>query len=261
MPDPVTGLIVGGTALLGGALKSNAAKDASKAQVNADALAIDEQRRQFDAIKQLLSPYVDKGVAALPGLDPYMDAGAGAIPGLEQFAQGGLPAFGQQMDILGLNGQGAQGAAISGIESSPLFQSLAQQGENSILQNASATGGLRGGNVQGALAQFRPAMLKSLIDQQYERLGGIAGMGAQATQNLFSTGVQTTQNTVGLGQNAAAGTGNAGMQSANNIGTLLQDQGAARAGSQMAQGNAWGSVLNLPAQFLGLKMGMGGGGF
>ena len=260
MPDPVTGLIVGGTSLIGGALQSSAAKSAGNAQANANALGIEEQRRQFDAIKELLAPYVEAGAGAIPGLDIYMDAGEGALGGLQQFAEGGLPAFTRQMDLLGINGGGAQEAAIAGIENSPLFHALASQGEDAILQNASATGGLRGGSVQGALAQFRPAMLKSLIDQQYDRLGGIAGLGAQVNQNLFSTGSQTRQNLVSLGQNAAAGTGNAGMQTGQNISSLLQDTGAARAGSALASGQAWGNVLNLPAQFMGLKMAMGGTG-
>lgn len=234
MPNPVTGLIVGGTSLLGGALQSNAAKKAGQAQANANAQGIEEQRRQFDALQKLLAPYVE--------------AGTGALPGMEAYGQYGMPALTGQADILGLNGEGAQGSAISGIENSPLFQSLARQGEDAILQNASATGGLRGGNVQGALAQFRPAMLQQLIDQQYGRLGGMAGFGAGINQNLVS-----------MGQSSAAGVGNAGMQSANSIGTLLQDTGAAKAGAKIASGQAWGNVLNMPAQFLGLKMGMGKG--
>ncbi len=235
MPDPITGLIVGGTSLLGGVLKSSAAGKAANAQADANALGIEEQRRQFEAMRALLEPYVKSGTSAIPGLEGYGQYGQGALTG--------------QADILGLNGAGAQGTAISGIENSPLFQSLTRQGEDSILQNASATGGLRGGNTQGALAQFRPAMLNSLIDQQYGRLGGMAGFGSTITQNL-----------VNMGQNAAAGTGTAGLQSASNISNLYSDTGAARAGGALAQGNAWGGVLGLPAQFLGLKMGMGGTG-
>jgi hypothetical protein len=99
-----------------------------------------------------------------------------------------------------------------------------EQGENAILQNASATGGLRGGNVQAALAKFRPQLLNQLIQQRFQNLGGITS----------------------IGQNAAAGTGNAGMNSANQITNLLQQQGAAQAGAALASGNAqaqaWGGV-------------------
>jgi hypothetical protein len=84
------------------------------------------------------------------------------------------------------------------------------------LQNASATGGLRGGNVQGALGQFRPALLNQFIEQQYGRMAGIAGMG----------------------QNAAAGVGAAGMNTANQIGTQFGNIGQAQANQALARGQA-----------------------
>lgn len=209
MPDPVAG-IVAGTSLIGGALQSSSAGKAADAQAQANAMGVAEQRRQFDALQALLKPYTDAG----------------------------QPALGGMMDLAGLSGGVSQQQAIAAQESSPLFQALARQGEDAILQNASATGGLRGGNVQGALEQFRPELLNSFINQQFGRLGGLATMG----------------------QNSAAGVGAVGMQSADAISRLFADTGAARAGAAIAQGNAWGSALNLPAQFLGLKMGMGGKG-
>lgn len=124
-------------------------------------------------------------------------------------------------------GAQAQQQAIAGIESSPLFQSLLRQGEQGILQNASATGGLRGGNVQGALAQFRPAMLNQQIQQQLANFAGLAS----------------------LGQNAAAGTGNAGIQTGANVANLLNDTGQAQAYSALAGSNALAnSVSGLGAQ-------------
>tara|TARA_R110000868_G_scaffold85321_2_gene240138 strand:- start:420 stop:1280 length:861 start_codon:yes stop_codon:yes gene_type:complete len=114
-----------------------------------------------------------------------------------------------------------QQQAISGIAGGAGFQALARQGEEGILQNASATGGLRGGNVQGALAQFRPALLNQFIEQQYERLGGMAN----------------------LGQASAAGVGAAGMETATKIGEGFQNIGAARAGNKLAQAKMLGSIL------------------
>jgi hypothetical protein len=111
-----------------------------------------------------------------------------------------------------------------------------QQGEEAILSKASATGGLRGGNVQGALAQFRPAMLSKLIEDQYTKLGGM-----------------TT-----LGQRSAGGVGAAGMESAGSIADLLAQQGAALAGGDLGQAKAYGQILNLPAQVLGMQYGAGG---
>ena len=112
---------------------------------------------------------------------------------------------------------------------SPQFTALQQQGENAILANASATGGLRGGNTQGALAQFSPQLLAQLIEQQYGRLGQM-----------------TT-----IGQNSVAGVGSAGQNSSQNISNLLQQQGAAVAGGQIAAGNrtanSFGSLLKAGA--------------
>lgn len=182
-----------GSALIGGVVSSRASSRASNAQTAAADAGIAAQERQFAAVQKLLRPYVSAGTGAL-------DA---------------------QEDILGLDGASQQQRAIAAIRRSPQFAELTRQGENGILQNASATGGLRGGNTQGALAQFRPALLSALIDQQFARLGGLSSMGA----------------------NAAAGVGNAGMQTGNNISNLYGQIGAAQAGNALAQGAAVNSSI------------------
>ena len=235
MPDPVTGLIVGGTSLLGSAIQGSAAEDAEDAQYATNQAAQAEQRRQFDAIQKLLQPYVQSGTDAIGALSPY--------------AQAGAPALAQQQALLGLGGPQAQQQAIDALQNSPGFMAMAQQGENAILQNASATGGLRGGNTQAALGQFRPQLLQQYIDQQYGRLGGLTALGASTNQNLAQ-----------LGQAAAAGTASAGMQSAANLGNLLGQQGAIQAGGQLAQGQALGSALSIPAQLALFTRGAGGAG-
>jgi hypothetical protein len=101
---------------------------------------------------------------------------------LDPYASAGQNAIGAQADLTGANGPEAQAAAVSQIQNNPMFQSLLSQGENSLLQNASATGGLRGGNTQAALAQFAPQMLNQQIQQRFQNLGGIAGQGLAATQ-------------------------------------------------------------------------------
>lgn len=164
---------------------------------------IAEQRRQFDALVELMAPYVT----------------------------GGQEAFSQQQALIGLQGPEAQQKAIAGFEESPIFQSLIKQGEEAILQQGAATGGLRGGNIQLALSKFRPQVLNSLIEQQYERLGGL-----------------TT-----LGQSSAAGQATAGVQTGTNVSNLLGNQGAAIAGGQLAAGNRqrqiFGDVLGAAKTF------------
>jgi hypothetical protein len=201
MPNPAIGVAGAGLSLLQGEQARKAASRASGAQVQASQEAIAEQRRQFDAMQALLKPYTEAG----------------------------LPALKQQQALLGLAGPEAQQAAISAIENQPGFQAMLQQGENAMLQNASATGGLRGGNLQGALAQFRPQMLSQAIQDQYSRLGGMTA----------------------LGQQSAAGVGTAGMQTGRGIADLLGQMGAARAGGYLGQAQAQNQMLGGLAQGFG----------
>jgi hypothetical protein len=119
------------------------------------------------------------------------------------------------MGLVGLNGTAAQQTALNALLSGPEYTTALDQGEEAILQNASATGGLRGGNVNNSLSRFRADLLASTFANQFGRLGQITN----------------------IGQNAAAGTGAQASASANAISDLLQQQGAARAGGQIAAGN------------------------
>ncbi len=170
----LAGIAVGGATLISGMAQADAAESAAQTQAGASQAGIAEQRRQFEAIQKLLEPYVQ--------------AGTGAISQLQPFQQAGAQAFEQQQAIAGLRGPEAQRAAIAQIEQGAGFQAQVQAGEEALLQRASATGGLRGGNIQGALAQFRPQMLQQAIEQQYGRLGGFAGAGLGVTEQLYRGG-------------------------------------------------------------------------
>ncbi len=188
--------------------QAGAASDAAGAQVAATDRGIAQQDKQFQAVQALLKPYVDAGTGALTG----------------------------QQNLIGQNGSGPQQAAIDALKNGPQFQSMIKTGENSILSNASATGGLRGGNTQSALAQFSPTVLANLINDQYGKLGGLTS----------------------IGQNAAAGVGNAGISTGNQITSLLQQQGAAQAGGALAQGKAQAGYANAFTSGLGMYSGLGG---
>jgi hypothetical protein len=226
-------------------MTSSATKSASETQAGAAQAGIDEQRRQNEAIQKLLSPYVQAGGGALGAYAPYQQAGAGALPTLQQYAQAGAPALEQQQALIGLRGPEAQRQAIAGIEGGGEFKALSEQARNSLLQGASATGGLRGGNIQGALAQFQPQLLNQLINQQYGRLGGLAATGGNVAQSLVSGGLSATGELARIGQASAAGVGTAGTQTGANIANLLGNQGAATAGGIMGQSQAF----NFPGMF------------
>lgn len=204
-------LIAGGAVVGGSLISANAQKKAGQAaasaQTQASEAGIAEQQRQFDAIQELLKPFVSKGTTALT----------------------------QQGNLVGLGGAQAQQQAIQALQSSPLFTSAIQQGENALLQNASATGGLRGGNTQAALATLRPTLLRQAVQDQLGQLGQLSSMG--------------------LG--AATGTGQFGQAASNNITQLLGQIGQAQAGSALARGQAnaaFGNALSsIGGTFLGGK--------
>lgn len=204
----LAGIAIGGGTLLSGIIGGQAAENAEDANYAATQQGMAQQQMRFEAIQKLLAPYVEAGTGALTA----------------------------QQDLLGLNGAAGQQSAINGVQNSPQFAAMLQQGQNSILSNASATGGLRGGNVQGALGQFAPQLLSQLLQQRFDQLGGLTS----------------------IGQNAAAGTGNAGQAAGNNIAQLLQQMGAGQAGNALAQGRALSSIPNAISSGLGGFMGMGG---
>jgi hypothetical protein len=204
MPNPVTG-VMAAASVGSAAIGANAAKRAGRQQVQAAETGTAEQRLAREEMRRLLEPYVSAGTPALQSM----------------------------MGAVGLRGPEEQAAFIAQQEQSPIFQALARQGEEAMAQNASATGGLRGGNLQGALAQFRPQLLNQFLEQQYGRLGGLAQMG----------------------QASAAGVGSAGMTSASNIGNLLGQAGAARAGATLGSAQAFGQGLSDIATIGGMYLG------
>jgi hypothetical protein len=198
--------------------KASAAAKAAGQQEAAYNRGLDEQNQKLEDIRDLLNPYTELGKKALES----------------------------QGNLIGLGTPEQQRQAISNIEQGPQFQAMQQQGENSLLQNASATGGLRGGNIEGALAQFRPSLLSSLIQQQFSQLGGLSGQGLQASNALSGF----TQNT------------------GNNKSQLFGQIGAAQSGATLAQGAAnaapWQMASDIGSSYLGGAIGSsfknGGGG-
>jgi len=187
--------------------QSDAASQAAGAQSASSQASIAEQRRQFDAVQKLLEPYSSAGASAL----------------------------GHQKALLGLGTYDEQATLINNIAGGAEMNAFLTQGENAIRQNASATGGLRGGNIQATLAQFRPQLLSQLINQRFQNLGTISG----------------------LGQASAAGQAAAAQNTGNAISNALTQQGQAAAGAALAQGQAsaqmWGNIGNTIGNVATLK--------
>lgn len=160
--------LIGG--LFGGGAQKRAASKAAAAQIDAANKGIAEQARQYDQSRADFMPYLTAGTGALNGMS----------------------------GLLGLGGADEQAAAINALQASPYYQSIVAAGEEAILQNGAATGGLRGGNLQRGLADFRSDALGQMIQQQLSNLGGLAGMGLGATGNVAQLGANKANVTAGL---------------------------------------------------------------
>ena len=171
--------LIGG--IFGGNSQKKGAAYATKEMVAAADRGIAETRRQYDVTRADYQPYLTAGTQALSGMS----------------------------GLLGLGGGEQQAMAIDALKTSPLYQSLYRNGEEALLQNAAATGGIRGGNTARGLADFGADTLASTIQQQLANLGGVAGMGMGATNSVSGFGAQASGNVVNLlGQQGAARAGN-----------------------------------------------------
>jgi hypothetical protein len=89
---------IGGSAIVGGVLGADASKDAAKAQGDASAASIEEQRRQFNTTLRLL--------------DPQRQMGYGAMSDIARLYGWSLPAYQGSGDLLGIGGAGGSGVPL-----------------------------------------------------------------------------------------------------------------------------------------------------
>lgn len=148
-------------------MAAGAAKDAANSQAQSAQNSLQFAQAQYADQQKNISPYLTAG-------------------------QQGVTAYG---DLLGSNGTDAQNAAIGGIKNGAEYQGLMQTGNENILANASATGGLRGSNTSNTLANTSISTLNGLITQRLAGYGQLmsnglnAISGQQAANNAAYTGV------------------------------------------------------------------------
>lgn len=172
----VASAVIGaGASIYSGKKASSAARKAAAAQQRGQDAALEEQRRQFDAIREILAPYVQAGRPELT--QPYISAGPGAIQQMQRLA--------------GLGGEQARQQAIIDIRQSPQFTQLSDitkekideynrtrdqlrkrvKGENNLAAFDLATNaGVRDIQSQG-YAQQQALLQPVLQDKQYEQMG------------------------------------------------------------------------------------------
>jgi len=204
--------LIGG--IIGGNKQAKAAKRAADLQFQAAEKGIAETARQFDLTR---ADFASE----------------------QQLGEEGIGGYRR---LLGLDGAESQQSEIDALRGSPLYQSLYGNGRDAILANAAATGGLRGGNTQGALYRMGEDTLSSVIRQQ---LGDYAS-------------------TIGIGMGSDQAIGNFGANAVTQQNQLRNQGAGALAQSQLVRGGIaaqnWNNAGGLLDSALGSILGGGGGG-
>lgn len=194
--------LLGGTAAGSADAANKAAKSAAAAQVYGIDQSTALAREQLDYIKSIMAPYQQAGQAALPALQGYIN---------------------QPADKFNFDYQG--------YFNSPEYAALSSQQNEQALRMGAATGGIRGGDTQAALATIAPQLAQQArsnaqnefsLNQganlnRYNQLMGLAGLGTGATNQVGNA----AQN---FGQQA----GNNALMAGNAMANMRQQQGQVR---------------------------------
>lgn len=266
MPDPVTA-VVGGGAVVGGALGGREARKGAEAgadaQIAAQEASIAEQRAARESFEERLAPFEEFGLEARApalaalGLGPSREQllaeqqkvqdileGRGHIIGrtrLEnrlgriQSQLDALPGELTQVDLAALPAAG-QAFDPSAVQDNPIFDFLLEEGFRGIEERGA--GG--GRNVDRDLVQYAQGTAASLVpqlqQQQFGQQQQVRGQALAEQAGLRADALSEQQQRIGnllgalgIGQSAAAGVGSAGLQSAGQIGTALGNIGSAQA--------------------------------
>ena len=170
---------------------------------------------------------------------------------LAPWQAGGQDAFNMQLALTGASGADAQQTAYDNFNSSPGQQFLRDRGEQSVLRNSTAIGGLGGGNVRKELQQFGTGVAAQDFGNHFARLGSLSGYGANAATNQANNNMSAGQWAGGAAQNL----GNLRYRVGSDMSNMLQGQqnnlasyqnqlGQAGAGSVGAAGSSLANIIS-----------------
>jgi hypothetical protein len=156
---------------------------------------------------------------------PLMMTGGGQGPQVSPLASPGdaqtlPPRPGDPMQTGVASGGGALDI-YSQVRNTPGYQAQLDQGLKAIDRAAPLTGGMYSGRRMKALNDYGQNTFGSYYNDWMNRVGGVAGQGAQTAQNV----------------------GAAGMQNAQNVGNLMMTGANARAQGQTNSANAWTGAI------------------
>lgn len=221
----------------------DAAREAAGLQAQGAQAGIAEQRRQFDITQEQLAPFREAGASALEqqrillglGSSPQIDPNAERRAELQQQISAIPQSGGGGSGLVGMIGtaidsrnqqrleqlqselsaipaftpedrgsaQEQQAQAFAQLQESPGQRFLRERQQKALLRNQSAIGGLGGGNVRTALQEQAAGFAQQDLQNQFGRLGQLAGQGQAAGTSIGQFGAQTAGNIANLTQAGA----------------------------------------------------------
>lgn len=214
--------LLGGAALAGGYMSSQASQNAADTQSAASRYAADVQKQMYDQTRSDLSPYMKGGGTALSSL-------------LDKINSGQLGGSFTEQDYLD--------------NRDPGYQFQLQQGQNALQNSQAAGNGIMSGAALKDLINFNQGTAATGYQNAYNRW-------LSQQQNTYNQ----LSGIAGLGENAAAGAGNVGATYANSIGNNITGAANAQAAGQIGSANAWSGALNNGMGYYQLSQMLNGGG-
>lgn len=207
------------TSIVGSVAQGNAAgraADASQAGVKA---GIDEQRREFDLIQQMLAPQRQLGTNAINTLSSIYGYPTGGADSSSAIGSTGVGVNGAGGITQGA--QAAPGAPSTGINydaffKTPDYQFRRDEGTRDIENSFAAHGGALSGNALRGITDFNSNLASGEFNNAIQRQLQMAGLGGAATSQAANNAQYTGAN----------------------VSNLLQAGGNARASGIVDQSNA-----------------------
>lgn len=231
--------IVGGAALAGSYMQSQAAKSAASQYANAAQQGINYSQGIYNDIGQMTWPYRGIGTQANNALGSMM-------PG--QYMQ--YDQEGKEMGMV--NGSGyltAQPTMDDMTKLMPNYKFGLDQGMGQFKSQINAGGGLISGNAIQGGQQFAQDYAGNALQQGFNNY--------QANRQNVAQNVMNASN---IGQGAVGITSNAGTGTASNVSNMLSSIGNAQAQATMGSANAYAGGLNTISNMAMLYAMKGGGG-
>lgn len=235
---------------------AKAAEKAGNLQADSSKYAADLAQKQFDQTRKDQMPWLEAGKGALGQLQNH-------IKDSPDFND----KWGGRIEDAYTNGKLTGGLDPNNFQTDPSYQFRKQEGMDGIQSSAAASGGLLSGAALKSLAGYNSDLASQEYGNAWQRdqaekqnlMGVLSGNRSQDYQlfsNEDSRKYNQYANMAGVGQQTANTLGQFGALNAQNQGNAAIAGANAQANGltagAAAQGGAWGNILGLGAQAMGI---------